>query len=379
MSAFIYGLPPALPDSALLPLDKVTERVGGNTGNLAFCYALNRHLPAAPTKAWMEERSALFTPKHTGVLTLANQLGPHANYGGFAKRLAANPARLVGVGLGAQAGYGATDVEIPEGSLEWVRTIQAHAPTDAPNIGLRGAFTQEALRRYGLAERTVVLGCPTLFISPDRALGQTIASRWTGQPRRIAVTAGHPGWKWLATLEQSLTALLGDGGQDYICQSPESMIGLGRGYDHVRALPAEDLEAARAYARPDLSTDDFADWSVQHAVSFFSAVAWMEHLRRFDFVIGTRIHGVMLALQMGIPALCIAHDSRTAELCSTMGVPHVEVRRVLKGFQRSELADLFQFDAAAFDANRRMLAARYVEFLKANHLAHAPYLAQLAG
>ena len=44
-------------------------------------------------------------------------------------------------------------------------------------------------------------------------------------------------------------------------------------------------------------------------------------MRKFDFVVGPRFHGVMLAMQAGIPGGVIAHDSRTLELCQTMGIP----------------------------------------------------------
>jgi polysaccharide pyruvyl transferase WcaK-like protein len=53
-------------------------------------------------------------------------------------------------------------------------------------------------------------------------------------------------------------------------------------------------------------------------VAFFDVTIWLDFLKRFDFVVGTRIYGAMLAMQVGIPAAVIAHDSGTYEMCTTM-------------------------------------------------------------
>ena len=127
-----------------------------------------------------------------------------------------------------------------------------------------------------------------------------------------------------------------------------------------------------------MSLEEFARWSERHGNVFFDVSAWMEHYRRFDFVIGTRIHGVMLALQAGIPGVVIAHDSRTLELCETMMVPHVLASEVQNGITREELPGLFKFDAKEFDRNRRALAKRYVEFLESNELSPVGWLKTIA-
>ena len=127
-----------------------------------------------------------------------------------------------------------------------------------------------------------------------------------------------------------------------------------------------------------MELEDFVRWSERHGQAFFDAAVWMEHYRRFDFVVGTRIHGVMLALQAGVPALCIAHDSRTLELCETMKVPHVLARDHPQGLAEDQLWPLFHFDGVEFDANRRRLCARYVAFLEGNGLQVADWVRLMA-
>jgi hypothetical protein len=119
-----------------------------------------------------------------------------------------------------------------------------------------------------------------------------------------------------------------------------------------------------AYIRPDLDLAGFRTWCRRHAYAFFDVPGWLDFLRRFDFVVGTRFHGAMLAMQVGVPAAVIAHDSRTYELCATMGVPvrfHTEIDVPLTA---QNLPELFPFDPDEFLAKRRTLHNSYSQILR---------------
>jgi hypothetical protein len=134
------------------------------------------------------------------------------------------------------------------------------------------------------------------------------------------------------------------------------------------AITEPDLDTCRQYCLPNASPEQFKNWLKTFGATFFDVGAWMEHYRHFDLVIGTRIHGVALAIQAGLPGICIAHDSRTLELCQTMKIPHVVASEVVGGIERGSLKSLFNFDADEFDRNRANLARRYVDFLIANNV-----------
>lgn len=105
----------------------------------------------------------------------------------------------------------------------------------------------------------------------------------------------------------------------------------------------------------------------------------MDFYWQFDFVVGPRIHGIMLALQAGVPALCIAIDSRTKELCETMKVPYVMAADIRSGLTRRDLLKYFHFDPDEFDANRKMLAQRFVHFMESNKIKPDASLYGIAG
>ena len=377
--AFFFGLATGLDHCAFETTDSLFAQSGLNTGNLAFSYALSRLFAEQfEVLGWDTEVASRENADAIGILALANQLGPHSDVNGFDESFQNLRFRLVGLGLGAQAHHLQHDIELSAPILEWVRVIQDRAPTGAPNLGLRGEFTQRLLEKYGLAGRTTVLGCPSLFINPEMQLGARLAERYalTGVGR-IAVAAGHQEWDYLAPLENSLARLVDRTNGAYVCQSPLEMVRLGRAEFHH--LSAEVRERCRSYVHSELPMAAFDAWTRTRAFSFFSTPMWLEFLRRFDFVIGTRIHGVALGLQAGVPSLCITSDSRTEELCQTMKIPYVSVQEVGGGIDTDEIRRRFQFDPVAFDTNRRDLARRHVEFLQNNGLVPSHHLRRLAG
>jgi hypothetical protein len=375
----ILGLNISIEDSAFLCIQDVYEQVGQNTGNLAFHYAIDRQLGGRlRTLPWQAAPEVLNALQTICVLPLANQLGEHCDLSDLVNDFGRIACPLVAIGLGAQAGptQSASEITIPSGTLDWLRIILTRAPADAPNVALRGEFSRQVLEHYGLADRTIVIGCPTLFISAEPRLGRSIAERFQNGVDLIAVAAGLPYWTHLGRLEASLARLAHTTGGAYICQSERDMVQIGRGEAHLLAPEIRDL--CRRYIAPDMSDHEFINWTRRYALSFFSVAAWIEHIRRYDFVIGARIHGVVLALQAGVPALCIAHDSRTIELCEIMRIPFVRANDVIDGIERDDIPPLFQFDPDEFDRNRLMLANRYVEFLEGNGLQPAEYLLDLA-
>lgn len=360
--------------SALATTEALYKLCGHNTGNLAFHHAIDSHLGGLPAMPWSSSVAALEQAGDLGVVAAANQLGPQADHRLLGAKFAELDLPLVTIGLGAQGSVSGELPTVPPGSLAWVKSLADHAPAACPNIGVRGAFTLRLLEHHGLADRATVLGCPTLFINSDPALGEKIAAR-RREPRRIAVTAGHQGWKHLRNLEASLAHLVTASHGAYIGQSALEMIRLTRG--EADELTEPELTACRDYVAPHMTLPDFSTWSRRHGQVFFDIPSWMEFYRHFDFVVGVRIHGVMLALQAGVPALCIAHDSRTLELCETMLVPHVRATDVRAGIRADQLLALSEFDPVAFDSNRRQLARRYVDFLVGNGLSPAAWLGAL--
>jgi hypothetical protein len=350
--------------------------VGGNTGNIAFEYAIAKNITDPIIFVnWGVNRRELREKADIIVLPLSNQLGAHMDLGDLADELEAYGLPVIGLGLGAQAAEDERSITLTPGTERWLRTLAGLAPGKAPNIGLRGAFTLAQIDRLGLGDRCAIMGCPSNFINLVQPIEAELARRYTEIPVRIAVNGGIPYIPKLRNLEVALARLVDDQGA-YIVQHDLEMVQLARNEFHLMA--PDILQQCHDYIMPDVLKETFLRWCRAHAFAFFDARAWMDFLRRFDFVLGTRFHGAMLAIQAGVPAACIAHDSRTLELCQTMAIPVAPHGEIALPFDRKTLPDLFPFDAAAFAERRKTLGAIYLDIMRAADIAMAPELVNFA-
>lgn len=373
--AFILGLEPWVSGSARIPTERIYDLVGHNVGNLAFHHAIYNQIGGPASHPWNAPIEALNAAGAIGVIPAANQVGAHADFGGLGKRFEELEIDLVAIGLGAQSNSAGDMPIVPEGTLNWIRKIVDRSRHGKPNISVRGPFTQKVLDHYGFEGKSVVLGCPSLFINADPDLGKKIAARYKS-PKRFAVAAGHPNWGNLREIERSLARVITKTGGSYVGQATLEMVKLTRG--EASTLELKTLSRLRDYILPEYELGEFITWANTHGNVFFHIDSWMEHYRTFDLVIGARIHGTILALQAGVPGVCIAHDSRTEELCRTMMVPFIHWSDYSQGISRAQLAQIFQFDGEAFDKNRKVLATRYVAFLEENGLTPSAELKSLA-
>ena len=336
---------------------ELLAETGGNTGNLAFRFAVVTHLTNHVILPWDSPVKMIRDAGDVVVLPLANQLGAHTNLGEQGEKLLEIGLPVVGIGLGAQAPRFGEKLQLNPGTLSWLAALVSLSPSKHPNIGVRGEYTAQQIAELGFPDAATVIGCPSNFINMTDDISGMVSRGFERPFDRVAVAAGIPYIPDLTKIEQSLAALVTKTSGAYIVQHDLEMLQLAR--REFSLMEPEVLDLCRRYIGPSQTTTEFKDWISSHAYAFFDIEAWMDFLRRFDFVIGTRFHGVMLAIQAGVPAACIAHDSRTLEMCSTMGVP-VKFYSDLQGdrFDRDSLRD-FSWDAAVYENTRSQLKCRY--------------------
>jgi hypothetical protein len=138
------------------------------------------------------------------------------------------------------------------------------------------------------------------------------------------------------------------------------------------------LERIRRHTVPHYTLEEFKNWARVYARSYYDVPAWMDSLRRHDLSIGSRYHGIALALQAERMGLTITIDSRTRELCESTMVPHIAAEDIKEPLTRMSLTKLVDFDPTAYDQHRREAAGRYVGFLEANQIIPAAFLRKIA-
>jgi len=368
MKAHLFGTPPYV-DSVFLNADELSYRCGGNTGNLLFSYSLSQILSTGLTSVpWHADISNLNPGCDCLVLPLANQLGPHVDLTQLAEMFSKVPIPMVAVGLGAQGPISGVDPQmIPEGSWKFLESIISHAPSDKPNVALRGDITMQVVSAKGFGDHCVVTGCPSNFINSSASLGREIYRRRANGFSRVAVAAGNPFLPQFRRLEQSLVAMVEDSDGIYVCQHPIGMLRLVK--QEYESIERDKFLKYKEYIRPGLSIDAFLGWFRRYGYAFSSVPEWLTTMKRYDLVVGTRIHGVMAGIQAGVPGVCLCIDSRTLELCRTMAIPHVDANDYREGITKEQLAEVLRkWDWRYYDETRRVLAERLRAFLQSNRL-----------
>lgn len=368
MKKFIFGHDVSIRNSMFLDSNKLWHAVGQNTGNLAFHYGIqNLFKNSMQSISWGSSIENINAAGELAIMPCANQLGAHVDLGTFSQKLSEMTPRILSIGLGAQGSVNLDAIpDIPQGTLDWVRQIILHAKAnDIPNITVRGDFTKKVMDHYGFGDNCVSLGCPSLFINPSVELGLRLEKRYKEQNfKKIGIAAGHPAWKPLVNIERSLVKIMEEYQGEYIVQADPNMIAMSRG--DFGNIDKAFFSMFKEYVNPSFTDEQMLNWIKRYMVTFFDIPAWLEYLKRFDFVIGSRIHGVMLALQAGVPGVCIAHDSRIRELCEKSNIPWIAAHEVRDGFNINNILDRVNFDGAAYDSNRAKLFLQQKEFMSSN-------------
>ena len=111
------------------------------------------------------------------------------------------------------------------------------------------------------------------------------------------------------------------------------------------------------------------DWLKRQMHVFFHIEDWLAWVRQYDFSLGSRFHGNVIAITSGIPALTMVVDSRMDEMTRLFRLPTLPMEdfRLEKRLEYYyDLADYTDFNKAYPE---RMRVFR--DFLQRNGLAEA--------
>jgi Polysaccharide pyruvyl transferase len=364
MNIFLLGATPEItPEPNQDPISKLAK-TGGNTGNQIIAHALLGQINYKDI-SWdycidphkVNERFDMF------VIAAANFLFPSFDFGGMAEYIEKADLPVAIVGLGAQAPNYDPDIKLSPGTERFLKVVAERAVS----IGVRGPFTQEVLNRRGIHNVTAI-GCPSYYMRGGQ-IAELPKSDF-GKVRRISVNAsrdviGHafdPA-KMLEIVREIYRAGIA-WGADFIAQSENAEIWLAERASPETANSA--LDEICGFLRGIADDAKVRDWASSHMRVFFRVTDWIQAVRGYDFVFGNRFHGNMVALQHGVPACVVCHDTRTEEMCRFLAMPFVNIVD-LSSIRVQALYD--NIDMAAFNRRYKRLYPQYVEFLRANNLS----------
>lgn len=368
--AGVLPLSESMPRSAAAGQQEIATNlaVTGNKGNMAIGEAIGRifdvdrtrscylNLPDLLAHGWDGERlrDAIRMDFDLVVLGMASAIRPQYDFTALAQIVEVLDTPFVVLGLGMQDPLPASTDALAPAAHQFLATANRKALI----FGIRGTETQAWLQSVGLANSTV-LGCPSMYLYPNNLLAlQTPVVK----PDSVAITAGHLDMRHRRS--HILIALFDGMHSHYVMQDEiklPAIVSASRKPLYNDATGEVNAAICRAvFGRRHGRTPPFAGYWY-----FQTMDAWRVFCTRGDFFAGDRVHGGIVAMQAGIPAVVLWNDLRARELTAFCGIPnlHVEAavgaragdvaRTMLDRGSIEEFKDTYQARLARFDQTLR--------------------------
>lgn len=252
------------------------------------------------------------------VLRGSNYIHEHMNWGHFADWLDVLQMPIVCAGVGAQA-ESKRKIILPEDGLRTWKTISSFCTS----IGVRGSFSAETLISNGIPNVEVV-GCPTMF--RDRNPNVRMRFNESGV-RRVTFSLRREVDRTYASDPEVFRKL-----------QKNILLKLEMNSDLWLSSHGEPEEKSFFYKSPG---------DIQKAKHRLSADGWFDELtgprlvdlyerklyysagpsdydvyvKQFDAAVGYRVHAILPAAALGVPAALVSYDTRSDELAETFDLP----------------------------------------------------------
>ena len=96
---------------------------------------------------------------------------------------------------------------------------------------------------------------------------------------------------------------------------------------------------------------------------------WSDFVRTRDFNFGFRIHGSIIALKNGVPAICVVSDSRMYEMCQLYHIPYICVNQIASSdFNLEKIYN--EADFSEMNKKYEQHLRNYISFLDKNGISH---------
>lgn len=289
------------------------------------------------------------------VVPLANFFRPSArhNMGNFTRVIEGLNIPVTVVGVGSQHPLndeGEHDPLLDEAAKRFMSAVLDRSAS----VGVRGEETAAYLKRIGFGDEHIdIIGCPSIFMhgpNPEvRPLGARLAEAGS------LAMSGSPETAVMAPMIMNHAKRFGR--FRYIPQNSWDLDTIAWGE------PRSQPDGVSPLVNPDnpLHLNDQIRFPLDPNT-------WVDYLRDFDFVLGSRVHGSIAGILAGAPTLLLAHDSRTRELANYHQIPYLPIDQVT---ENTRAEDLYQYaDYTKFHSRLGETFDKFTSFLEKNNLSH---------
>ena len=200
-------------------------------------------------------------------------------------------------------------------------------------IGIRGHFTEEILHNIGI-NNTRVIGCPSFF---EMGKNRHIKKHPTSNLKSMILTSKLP------IIPATTKVIM----QDFLEEDIIKPIAFNNIPNNIQPWQIEDFNKQKYHI-------------------FSSIEDWKHFISPFNFAIGYRLHGSILAINSGVPALCLNGDSRATEMCQFLNIPHNPSLKIKS--ENDYLKIYEELDVSKLNDNYPTLYNNFVNFIHKNNL-----------
>ncbi|MBQ8555993.1 MAG: polysaccharide pyruvyl transferase family protein, partial [Clostridia bacterium] len=213
-------------------------------------------------------------------------------------------------------------------------------------LGVRGEYTASVLERLGVINLRII-GCPSMYygMKGDFRLDRPVFHAGMRPVANFRTFYGR-----LDPAECEFLTWAANKGLPFVEQTQQLLE-----LSHCQNNQAQ--------------FDYLSAWLREKMQVFFHVEDWCEWIRRYDFSIGSRFHGNVIAVMNGVPALTLVCDPRMDEMTRLFRLPTLRMDEFSmdKPIEHYyELADFTEFNRVYPE---RIAAFR--DFLRRNHLTEA--------
>lgn len=227
-------------------------------------------------------------------------------------------------------------------------------------VGARGEYSAEVLNKLGI-KNVEPIGCPSLYMNGPALHPSLLKKKSFSEVQNVAVTYSNYQLR-SASLIREVMSLAASKGYFFVEQTSNIVPKLL--YYPGKIEPMDFLRASQCYGGLEYLRALYNANKLRYFTNFGN---WKEFLSQMDFVFGARMHGLTPAIQSGVPAHFIAHDSRVREMCEFFRLPFSAERDfTTTGFDVEEIYNRTDYAAAtkAYPECYR----KFIQFLTANKI-----------
>lgn len=289
------------------------EKSGNNSGNMLFTEAVYRQISGTKHIGFSFDPNEVKENYDSIMIPASNWVNWKQDWGWLADLLIATDLPICVIGLGSQLDDKNIS-DVPDGTKRFLSVCSERAPS----IGVRGNFTAEILNDLGIKNVTV-LGCPSIFsdgkVPQVRSFESRDSLRFAFGPTRYGLSQHD----FNNTLHRDM--------YKYAIRNASSIYFQSEAFE-IALLNRENVDNLKNVAVEYYGLNSYAELesNLLSKGKFHSSLAhWISDVKKEDFYVGTRIHGVVSSTLAETPSLLITHDKRTQELADYMAVPNISI------------------------------------------------------